>query len=107
MNKQKRKTIKPFCRNIKPISKESQISLTNLLDTILSNTPLWTFKQLEVILDLSKLPKINTHLATYQVKPQNIKKQYSNHTIVKRSLPKETSIFSAEVYAIDLELNLI
>ena len=78
----KEKAIKPFGLHIKPISEKSQIPLTNLLDTILSNRPPWIFKQLKVILDLSKLSKMNTHLAIYQGKFQNTMEQYPNHSYV-------------------------
>ena len=126
---QKGKGIKPSGLHIKPTSEESQIPLTNLHDTTLSNTPPLTYKQPEVIFDLSKLPKMYTHLATYQEKTQNIMEQYPNHSYVftdrskdndktvsaavlnqknaKRGLPKETSIFSEEVYAIGLALSVI
>ena len=61
------KTIKSFGLCMKHILEDTDISLTNIHDTIqLSSTP-WLLKQSVVILDLNKLPKNKTH-------PQPIKR---------------------------------
>ena len=58
---QKEKTIKPFGLCMKHILEETDISLTNIHDTIHVSSPSWLLKQLVVILDLNKLPKNKTH----------------------------------------------
>ena len=100
----------------------------NIHDTIqLSSTP-WLLKQCVVIFDLNKLPKNKTHPLTYQEKLNNIQERYPNHLHVftdgsksnngtrcgellhkktlKKCFPKEVSIFSAKICAINLALKL-
>ena len=82
-----------------------------------------------VILFLNKLPKNKTHPLIYQEKLNNIQEIYPNYQHIftdgsksnygtgygavlhkktlKKCLPKEASIFSAEIYAIDLACDLI
>ena len=114
---------------MKHILEETDISLTSIHDTIHLSSPPWLLKQLVVILDLNKLPKKETHPLIYQEKLNNIQEIYPNYQHIftdgsksnfgtgcgevlhkksqKKSLPKETFIFSAEIYAINLTLDLI
>ena len=58
---QREKTIKTFSLWMKHILEDTDISLTNIHNTIqLSSSP-WLLKQPAVILDLNKLPKNKTH----------------------------------------------
>ena len=97
--------------------------------TITPRALLRIYKQPVVILDLNKLPKNKTHPLIYQEKLNNIQEIYPNYEDIytngsesnfgtgcgavlhkkslKKCLPKEASIFSAEIYAINLALDLI
>ena len=101
----------------------------NIHNTIHLISPPWLLKQPVVILDLNKLPKNKTHSLIYREKLNNIQEIYPNYQHIftdgsksnyrtgcvavlhkkalKKCLPKEASIFSAEIYAIDLALDLI
>ena len=90
---------------------------------------LGSLKKLEVILKLNELPKTKTHPSTYQEKLRNLLEHHPNHlyvftdgskdnnktacaavlneTILKKALPMESSIFTAEVFAIDQALDKI
>ena len=57
---------------MKHILEETDISLTNIHDTIHLSSPPWLLKQLGVILDLNKLPKNKTHPLIYREKLNNI-----------------------------------
>ena len=108
---------------------ETDISLTSIHDTIHLSSPPWLLKQPVVILDLNKLPKNKTHPLIYQEKLNNIQETYPNYQRIytdgsksnfgtgcgavlhkkslKKFLPKEASIFSSEIYVINLALDLI
>ena len=58
---------------------DTEISLTNIDDTIQLSSPVWLLKQLVIILDLYKLPKNKTHPLIYQEKLNNIQEKYPNH----------------------------
>ena len=125
---QKEKTIKPFGPRIKHLLEEIDISLTSIHGTIHLSSPSWLLKHPVVIVDLNKLPKNKTHPLLYQEK-LNIQEIYPNYQqnytdgsknnfgtgwgavlhkkSLKKCLPKEASIFSAEIYAINLALDLI
>ena len=113
---------------MKHIQEVTDISLTNIHDTIKLSPPPWLLKQPVVILDLNKLPKNKTHALTYQEKLNNIQERYSNHLHIfmdgsksnnwikcgavlhktlKKHLSKEASIFSTEICAINLTLKLV
>ena len=47
------------------ILEDTDISLTNIHDTVQLISPPWLLKQPVVIIDLIKLPKNKTHLLTY------------------------------------------
>ena len=114
---------------MKHIPEDTDISLTNIHDTIQLSSPPGLLKQLVVILDSNKLPKNKTHPLTYQEKLNNIQERYPNHLQIftdgsksnnetrcgavlhkktfKKRLPKEASIFSAEICAVNLALKLV
>ena len=118
----KRKTIKPFGLWMELILQESTISVTNVHKSILPQIPPWIFQ-------LNKLPKTKTHPSTYLEKFHTILFHHLDHqyiftdgskdsnktacaailkkTIHKKVLPMKNSIFTAEVCAIDLGLNII
>ena len=120
---------KTFGLLMKHILEDTYISLTNIHYTIQLSSPLWLLKQPVVILNLSKLPKNKTHPLTYQEKLNSIQERYPNHLHIftdgsksnngtrcgavlhkktlKKCLPKWASIFSAEIYAINLALKLV
>ena len=52
--------------------KESNISLNNIYESILSQTLPWIIKKPEVIFELNEFPKTKTHHSTYQEKFHNI-----------------------------------
>ena len=62
--KKKEKSIKPF--GLWSTLKESNISVNDIHESILPQTPLWIIKKLIVIFKLNELPKTKTHLITYQ-----------------------------------------
>ena len=113
---------------MKHILEDTDISLTNIHDTIQLSFPLWLLKQPVVILDLNKPPKNKTHPLTYQEKLNNIQERYHNRLHIfmdgsksnngtrcevlhkktlRKRLPKEPSIFSAEICALNLALKLV
>ena len=118
-----------ICLCMKHILEETDISLTSIHDTIHLSSPPWLIKQPVIILDLNKPPKNKTHPLIYQEKLNNIQEIYPKYQHIytdgsksnfgtgcgavlhkkslKKCLPKEASIFSAEIYAINLALDLI
>ena len=120
----KEKAIKTFGLRMKPILENANISIKNIHDTVQLNSPPWLLEKSEVILDLNKLSKKKTHPLIYQEKLHNIqdnlpnylhiytdgsKDNYGtgcgavlNNKTMKQSLPKEASIFTAEICAINL-----
>ena len=123
------KSIKPFGLRMEPIIKESKIPLNNIHETLIPKKAPWTIKKPQVILELSELPKTKTHPTIYQNKLYNILEHHPNHLriftdgskdsdktgcaaisnnkVIRKALPKESSIFTAETCAIDLALNII
>ena len=114
---------------MEPILQESSISVTNVCKSILPQIPPWIIKKPQVILQLNKLPQTKTHSSTYLEKFHTILLYHPEHqniftdgskdnnkttcaavlnkTIHKKALPMKSSIFTAEVCAIDLALNII
>ena len=114
---------------MEPVLKESTISLANVYKSIITQIPPWIIKKPKVILQLSELPKTKTHPSTYIEKFHTILLHHPDHqyiftdstkdnnktacaavlnkTILKKGLPKESSIFTAEIYAIDLAQDII
>ena len=125
----KEETIKPFSLRMKSTLQESKIPLINMHESILPQTQSWIIKTPKVILKLNEHSKIKTHPSTYQEKFHNILQHHPDHlyvfmdgskdnnktvcaavlnkTILKKALPMESSIFTAEARAIDLALNII
>ena len=111
------------------ILQESAISVTNVHKSILPQTPPWIIKKTLVILQLNKLLKTKKHPFTNLEKIHTILLHHSgnqyiftdgfkdnnktacaavlNKTTHKKALPMKSSIFTAEVCALDLALNII
>ena len=107
----------------------TEISPTNIHGIVQLNPPPWLFKQPLVILDLNKLTENKTHLLFYQDKLYNIQEKYPHHLhiytdgpkdsswtgcgavfnkkIMKKCLPKEALIFTAEICVINLALKFV
>ena len=114
---------------MKATLKESNISLNDIHEIVLPQTPLWIIKKPKVIFELNELLKTKPHPITYQEKFQNILQHHPNHRyvfmnsskdndktacttilnkiIIKKTFPTESSIFTAEARAIDLNLDII
>ena len=108
---------------------ESKIPLNNIHEGIFPQTPPWIIKTPKVILELNEHSKTKTHPSTYQEKFYNILQHHPDHLyvftdgskdngriacaavlnkiVLKKCLPRESSIFTAEAHAIDLALNII
>ena len=128
-SKKKEKSIKPFDPRMKSMLQQSKISVKNINQDIFPKTPPWILEKPEVILQLNELPKTKTHPCTYIEKFHHIVSHYAEHlhiftdgskdhsrtarvavlnkVIHKKALPMENSIFTAEVFFIDLALNII
>ena len=126
---ERKTTIKPFGLQMKSTLQESIIPLNNIHERTLLQTPPWIIKNPKVILEHNELFKNKTHPSTYQGKFHNILQHHPDHlyvftdgskdnnktvcaavlnkTILKKALPMESSIFTAEAHAIDLALNII
>ena len=123
-------SIKTFGPRMEPIYKEAALPVTKIHKTTLFKTPPWKIITPKTDLSLCKHNKKATHPITFQEKFQNVKEKYPNYIHIftdgskqnnattsaaiinrkiqiKKHLPRETSIFSAEVYAINLALDLI
>ena len=125
----KEKSMKSFSLQIKSTLKESNISLNDIYESILPQTPHWIIKKPKVIFKLNELPKTKTHPITYQEKFYNILQHHPDHlyvfmdgskdnnkttctavlnkTIIKKALSKECSILTVEACARDLALDII
>ena len=126
---EKEKAIKTFVLHMKPILENANISIKNIHDTVQLNSPPWIVEKSEVILDLNKLSKKKTYPLIYQEKLHNIQDNLPNYLHIytdgskdnngtgygavlnnktmKQSLPKEASIFTVKIYAINLALKII
>ena len=126
----KEKVIKPFNLRIQTLLNEIKINPQKIIhDTIVPKTAPWTINQPIIKLDLTKLSKTKTHPITFQENFLNIRNNFPDHhhiytdgskqgmkvgcaavfqnqELLKR-LPNESSIYSAEVIAIDLVMNII
>ena len=114
---------------MEPILQESAISVMNVHKSILPQIPSWIIKKPQLILQLNKLPKTKTHPSTYLEKFHSILLHHPDHQYIfmdgskdcnktvcaavlnkiihKKAFPMKSSIFTAEVCAIDLALNII
>ena len=128
-SKKREKALKPFCLRMKSMLQESEMSVKNILQNIFPEMPPWILGKPEVILKLNELLKTKTHHSTYTEKFHHVLLDYPEHLHVftdgskdhsrtasaavlnetnhKKALPMESSIFTAEVCAIDLALNII
>ena len=114
---------------MKSTLQQSIIPLNITHESTLPQTPPWIIKKTEVIFELNELSKAKKHPSTYQEKFRNILQHHPDHlyvltdgskdnnktvcaavlnkTILKKALPMESSIFTAEARAIVLVLKII
>ena len=123
-------SIKIFGLRMEPIYKEAVLPITKIHKTTLFKTPPWKIIIPKTDYSLCKHNKKATHPIAFQKKFQKVKEKYPNYIHIftdgskennattsaviisrkiqiKKHLPREISIFSAEVYAINLALDLI
>ena len=115
--------------HLEPILKEFSIPLNDIHKSILPQIPTWFIKNPKMNIQLNQLHKTKTHPFTYQEKHQNILQQHPdylciytdgskdnnktacaaviNKIIKTKALPMESSIFTAEVCATDLPLDIM
>ena len=121
--------IKPFSLWIENLLTKIQIDKTQILKSTTSKTPSWLLKQPEILLNLIKYHKENTHPTIFHEEFLHLKNNHPNHihiytdgskngnkvscaaiqhhTKITKQLPNRTSIYSAKVKAIDLAFNFI
>ena len=115
---------------MEPIYKEAALPITKIHKTTLFKTPPWKIITPKTDLNLCKYNKKATHPITFQENFLKIQEKYPNYIHIftdgskqnnattsaaiinrkiqiKKHLPRETSIFSTEVYAINLALDQI
>ena len=125
----KESAIPTFGIRIQSLLDNSNISNDNVHWTVISEVPPWTLHQPRVILDLSNLSKKDTHSPVFIQIYNEIKNEHSfctpiytdgskdgdrvgcstmiNNTSFKQRLLSNASIFTAEVTAINLALDVI
>ena len=124
----KESAIPTFGIRVKSLLEHSNISNNNVHETIIPEVPPWTLDQPRVIPNLSKLSKKDTSSLVFTQKYNEIKDEHScvpvytdgskdndrvgcaaiiNNISIKRRLPNNASIFTAEIKAIDLALDAI
>ena len=127
---QKENEIKTFGLRMKPICEEANLPINRIHETVLLKTPPWKIITPKINLNLCKYNKKTTHPVTFKEKFEEILEKFPEHTCIytdgskqnnttasaaiinketkkTKRLPKNTSIFSAEIYAINLALDLI
>lgn len=127
---QKENEIKTFGLRIKPICKEANLPIDKIHKTVPQKLPPWKITTPEINLSLCNYNKGKTHPITFKEKFEEIIEKFPEHTHIytdgskqnntttsaaiinketrkTKRLPKNSSIFSAEIYAINLALNLI
>ena len=67
---------------MKPILKESTLSLANVHKSIITQIPPWMIKKPKVILQLSELPKTKAHPSTYIEKFHTIFLHHPDHQYI-------------------------
>ena len=125
----KPRIIKPFGLRVKPALIENKIECTHIHQNSIPITPPWTLNEPTVNLELSKLKKSETPPELYKAMLGEIKQNYPHYVHVytdgskvgdtvgcaavskfhssKLRLPDRSSIFTAEVKALDLALNFV
>ena len=126
---QKEKAIKPYSLRMKGILLENEMDTTQVHKSIISTTPPWLIEQPKVILDLARYPKTKTNPTIYQEEITIIKNNHPDHLYIytdgsknkskvgcaailnntkqSKRLTNKASIYSAEITAIDLALDII
>ena len=125
----KPKAIRPIGLRLKPAIDQACLNLDTVREKKVPEIPPWTIKKPNVLFQLSSDKKSSTNSLQFQSKFLELKSQYPNHTAIytdgskddvkvgcasvshlhtsKVRLPDNSSIFSAEVQAIDLALRFI
>ena len=123
------KAIRPIGLRLKPIIESAGLNLENVRPKQVPDVPPWTLKQPTVLLNLSNCKKSSTSSVEFQSKFLELKSEYSDHFEIytdgskddtkagcasvsslhtsKMRLPDNSSIFSAEVMALELALRFI
>ena len=121
--------IKPFNLRIQTLLNEIKNNPQIIHNTILPKTAPWTINQPIIKLDLTKLSKTKTHPITFQENFLNIQNNLPDHHHIYtdgskqemkvgcaavfqnkellKCLPNESSIYSAEVIAVNLAMNIL
>ena len=124
-----KKVIKPFNLRIQTLLNEIKVNPKIIHNTILPKTAPWTINQPIIKLDLIELSKTKTHPITFQENLLNFQNNFPDHHHIYtegskqemnvgcaavfqnqelwKCIPNESSIYSAEVIAIDLAMNII
>ena len=125
----KESAIPSFGIKMQSIFDDSNLLNKNIHDTIIPEVPPWTLQQPRVNLDLSHLSKKDTPSLVFMQKSNEVKDEHSyctpiytdwskdndrigceaiiNNISIKQKLPSNSSIFTAEIKAIDLALDAI
>jgi ribonuclease HI len=128
---QKQKTIAPFGIRIQESVRHIEIDLERIATAVLPKTPPWTYESFIVNWELAKYPKSDTTPSVYKAEFKRISEYLYNDcefiytdgskqgqkvgcaavssfgTSIKQKLPNYGSIFTAELSAIDLALEII
>ena len=126
---QKPNAIAPFGIRMEPIIDNLGVDTDSIAQYKLSDIPPWTLDTANFLFDLTSDKKSETDRAIFHSKYREIKEQYSSYKpiytdgskdgdfvaaaavygerVKKCRLPDKSSIFSAEIRAIDLALNLV
>ena len=127
---QKENEIKTFGLRMKPICEEANLPTNKIHETPHPKAPPWQIITPKINLSLCKYNKKKTHPVTFKEKFEEILEEFPEHICIytdgskeynsttsaaiintetkkTKRLPKDSSIFSAEIHAINLALDLI
>ena len=127
--KEKKKNNKTFWPSDDVDHTRIKNTTNNIHEIIFPQTPPWMIKTPKVSLELNEHSKTKTNPSTYQEKFYNIFQHHTDHlyvftdgskdngraawaavlnkTVLKKALPRESFIFTAEAHAIDQDPNII
>ena len=125
---QKPNDIPPLGIRMSQSIEDIQVNMDSIEQYKIPDTPPWTLKSANYLFDLTNDKKSDTDGITFQTKYNEIKEKYATHrpiytdgskdgdtvgaaavsntNVMKCRLPDKSSVFSAEVKAIDLALNI-
>ena len=125
----KTNAIKPFGLRMEEILEESEMDLNCIHESIISDTPPWLLKQPEILLHLTKYSKSDTNPSFFLEEYHTVKEQYPEYihiytdgskiddktgcaavlddNVLQKRLPDKSSIFSAQILAVNLALDFI